>query len=199
MVQAEELRHSLEASWRPMSLSCCRACWIAWSKDWSPPISKETSFSETRQRKNHGAWAGLSYSPGEWSTHYGLFLTDTVTPIPPGETPLERTIRGEGGTTEVFLRHDGLDRGLWLEAIGSPLIDKDGVRRGGVLAFRDITRRKTDKLEIRKLNEDLEGRIAKRTEQLQATNHELEAFSYSVSHDLRSPPFRHIATFPRSS
>jgi PAS domain S-box-containing protein len=80
--------------------------------------------------------------------------------------------------------HNGV---LFFRSTMSPVLSDNGDVSRLVVISRDITPQKMAELDLYNLNLTLEKKVAERTEELAAINKELESFTYSVSHDLRSP------------
>ena len=102
-----------------------------------------------------------------------------------------RVLREGHGDVEIRLRHFLSGEPIWMYYYLFRVQDSKGTLVGWATVSRDISERKRMLEELEQLNSELERKVRLRTAQLEASNKELEAFSYSVSHDLRAP-LRHI-------
>ena len=93
-----------------------------------------------------------------------------------------------GQPLEMVYPLRGRDGGYrWFLGMVTPIRDAEGRTIRWFGTNTDITEQKLAEEQVRELNAKLEQRVKERTVQLEAANRELEAFSYSVSHDLRTP------------
>ncbi len=85
-----------------------------------------------------------------WTSVYGCYRTDKITPYPSEELPLARAIRGEEIIDEhIFIRNPERTEGVWISISASPLKDEKGLVWCGIAIFRNITklRRQRERLE----------------------------------------------------
>lgn len=108
--------------------------------------------------------------PVQWPAVYGLFQADRKSLLCEEDNPMLRAINGESvDKLELYVRNRAVPWGLWCSVNARPLIDKEGIKTGGVLVLEDITEKK------------------KLSEELARSNKDLQQFAYVAAHDLQEP------------
>ena len=140
---------------------------------WSPGATKILGYKQEEM-------VGQSFSR--------FFPPDDVTAGVPQKELEKVLVNGRAEAEGWRVRKDGSR--FWANSVMVAIRDDQGQLHGFSKVMRDITERRAALEEIESLNRDL----AQRASELEAANKELEAFTYSVSHDLRAP-LRHIDGF----
>ena len=154
-----------------MPLGCIISDHDGYISYWNPAAEQIFGFSAAEAKGRRLAEILYPSAPQAWEENLRQRLADKSSDII-REVTANLTREGQRITCE------------WLMTV----LGDSGEGNGGWLSMvQDITARLHAEAQIRQLNAELEQRVRDRTLQLEATNKELEAFSYSVSHDLRAP------------